>query len=186
MHPHARATAMQQAPNARAFLRRIHPWIGKAVHVRWTIRRAIYQSEVNALLMALDAKRGRMSPELSLRVQGLLGRLYREWFPRTWRRDPTYAEILGDFRWWLDVAEKWSEPPPKPRRKRRATYEPLADQPKRLLRMLGLPLECTATEFMTRWRRFLKAHHPDLNPDQTAEERRRFAEAVGLWRRQRA
>src|SRR5712692_9414219 len=143
---------MQQAPNARAFLRRLHPWIGKAVHVRWTVRRSLYQSEVNALLMALDAKHGRMSPELSLRVQGLLGRLYLEWFPRTWRRNPTYAEILGDFRWWLGVAERWSEPPAKNGRLRRA---------------LGEPHECTASEFMSRWRRFLKAHHPDLNPDQT-------------------
>src|SRR5882724_5501903 len=174
---------MQQAPNARAFLRRLHPWIGKAVHVRWTVRRSLYQSEVNALLMALDAKHGRMSPELSLRVQGLLGRLYREWFPRTWRRDPTYAEILADFRWWLGVAERWSEPPAKPRRGRVASTEPLADQPARLLRLLGLGRGCTESEFTSTWRRFLKRHHPDLNHDQTPEERRLFAEAVGLWRR---
>ncbi|HTD27168.1 MAG TPA: J domain-containing protein [Candidatus Elarobacter sp.] len=175
--------ATQQAPNARAFLRRLHPWIGKAVHARWTVRRSFYQSEVDALLMALDAEPGRMPPELSLRLQGLLGRLYREWFPRTWRRNPTYAEVVGDFRWWLGVAERWSEPPAKPGRRRRATYEPRADQPKRLLRLLGLPHECTAGEFMASWRRFLKAHHPDLNPDQTPDERRHFAEAVALWRR---
>jgi len=175
--------AIQQAPNARAFLRRLHPWIGKAVHARWTVRRSFYQSEVDALLMALDAEPGRMPPELSLRLQGLLGRLYREWFPRTWRRNPTYAEVVGDFRWWLGVAERWSEPPAKPGRRRRATYEPRADQPKRLLRLLGLPHECTAGEFMASWRRFLKAHHPDLNPDQTPDERRHFAEAVALWRR---
>ena len=181
----ARAT-MHQAPNARAFLRRLHPWIGKAVHVRWSVRRSLYQSEMDALLMALGAERGRMPPELNLRVQGLLGRLYREWFPRTWRRDPTYAEILSDFRWWLGVAERWSEPPPKPRRGRRASSEPSADQPKRLLRLLGLPHGCTAREFMARWRRFLKAHHPDLNPDQTPDERRHFAEAVALWRRRTA
>ena len=36
---------------------------------------------------------------------------------------------------------------------------------------------------MTAWRAFLKRNHPDLNPDQTPEERRLFAEAVGLWRR---
>jgi hypothetical protein len=174
---------MQQAPTARAFLRRLHPWIGKAVHARWTLRRSFYQREVGALLIALAAESGRMSPDLSLRVQGLLGRLYREWFPPTWRRDPTYAEILADFRWWLGVAERWSEPPAKAVRTRRAPCEPLADQPKRLLRLLGLPLECTESEFMTSWRRFLKRNHPDLNPDQTAEERRCFAEAVGLWRR---
>jgi hypothetical protein len=174
---------MQQAPNARAFLRRLHPWIGKAVHVRWTVRRSFYQSEIDALLMALHAEKGRVPPALALRLQGLLGRLYREWFPRTWRRDPTYAEIVADFRWWLSVAERWSEPPPKPRRGRRATTEPLADQPKRLLRLLGLSRDCTASQFMTAWRAFLKRNHPDLNPDQTAEERRLFAEAVGLWRR---
>jgi len=174
---------MQQATNARAFLRRLHPWIGKAVHARWTVRRSFYQSEVDALLIALDAEPGRMPPELSLRLQGLLGRLYREWFPPTWRRNPTYAEVVGDFRWWLGVAERWSEPPVKNGRPRRAAREPRADQPKRLLRLLGLRHECTASEFMARWRRFLKAHHPDLNPDQTPDERRDFAEAVALWRR---
>jgi len=174
---------MQQAPTARAFLRRLHPWIGKAVHARWTLRRSFYQREVDALLIALAAESGRMSSALSLRVQGLLGRLYREWFPPTWRRDPTYAEILADFRWWLGVAEGWSEPPAKPVRGRRGPCEPVADQPKRLLRLLGLRLECTESEFMSSWRRFLKRNHPDLNPDQTPEERRRFAEAVGLWRR---
>src|SRR3989454_3050642 len=174
---------MQQAPNARAFLRRLHPWIGKAVHVRWTVRRSLYQSEVDALLMALGAQRGRMSPELSLRVQGLPGRLYREWFPRTWRRNPTYAEILDDFRWWLGVAERWSEPPPPNGRRPRANGEPPAGQPKRLLRLLGLPHQCTASEFVARWRRFLKANHPDLNPDPTPHQRRHFAEAVALWRR---
>jgi hypothetical protein len=174
---------MQQAPNARAFLQRLHPWIGRAVHVRWTLRRSFYQSEVGALLMALAAQTGRMSPELSLRVQGLLGRLYREWFPRSWRREPTYAEILADFRWWLGMAERWSEPAPKTSRARRTLAAPPADQPRRLLRLLGLPRECSESEFLSAWRRFLKRNHPDLNPDQTAEERRLFAEAVGLWRR---
>jgi len=81
------------------------------------------------------------------------------------------------------VAERWSETPVKNGRPRRAAREPRADQPKRLLRLLGLRHECTASEFMARWRRFLKAHHPDLNPDQTPDERRDFAEAVALWRR---
>jgi hypothetical protein len=174
---------MQQAPTARAFLRRLHPWIGKAVHVRWTVRRSFYQSEIDALLIALADAGGRMPHDVSLRVQGLLGRLYREWFPRTWRRNPTYAEILADFRWWLGVAERWSAPPPKPRRRRVVPTEPLADQPARLLRILGLSRGCTESEFTTTWRRFLKRHHPDLNQDQTPEERRLFAEAVGLWRR---
>lgn len=174
---------MQQATTARVLLRRLHPWLGKAVHVRWTRHRSLYQSEVNALLLALTLERGRLPDELRLRVQGFLGRLHREWFPKTWRRHPTYAEIVSDFRWWLGVAERWAEPPPRPRRGRRPTLEPLADQPKRLLRMLGLPGECSASQFMTTWRRFLKANHPDLNPDQTPEDRRRFAEAVGLWRR---
>ena len=174
---------MQQAPAARAFLRRLHPWIGKAVHGRWTVRRSLYQSELNAVLLALGADRGRMSPALSLRIQGLLGRLHREWFPRAWRRDPTYAEIVADFRWWLGVAERWSEPPAKAARRRSVVAGPIADQPKQLLRLLSLSHECTAAEFTSAWRRFLKRNHPDLNPDQTPEERRLFAEAVGLWRR---
>ena len=173
---------MQQASTARALLERLHPWIGKAVHARWTVRRSVYQSEMAALLTALRTENGRMSPELGLRVQGLLARLYREWFPRTWRRDPTYAEVIADFRWWLRVAERWSEPAPRPTRGR-ASRRITVDQPERLLRLLRLPAECTASEFLTAWRRFLKRNHPDLNPDQTPEERRRFAEAVGLWRR---
>jgi hypothetical protein len=174
---------MQQTTTARAFLQRLHPWIGKAVHARWTVRRSVYQSEVDAILIALGAHRGRMPPELSLRLEGLLGRLYREWFPPTWRRNPTYAEILADFRWWLGVAERWGEPAPRPGRARRRAVEPPANQPRRLLRMLNLPAECTAAQFLVAWRRFLKRNHPDLNPDQSPDERRRFAEAVGLWRR---
>jgi hypothetical protein len=46
-----------------------------------------------------------------------------------------------------------------------------------------LPKECTQREFLTKWRGFLKANHPDLNPDQTADETRQFKEAVALWRR---
>lgn len=174
---------MKQATTARAFLRRLHPWLGKAVHARWTVRRSLYQSEVNALLLALSGVHGRMSPELSLRLEGFLGRLYREWFPRDWRREPTYAEVVADFRWWLAVAERWAEPRLKAARPPRAKREPPADQPERLLRLLRLPANCSAAQFMTAWRRFLKANHPDLNPDQSAEERRRFAEAVALWRR---
>jgi hypothetical protein len=173
---------MQQATTARAFLQRLHPWVGKAVHVRWNVRRAVYQSELNELLTALHRKSGRVAPELSLRIQGLLGTLYREWFPSTWRKDPTYAEIVADFRWWLGMAERWGQPAPRPRRAR-ASLEPTAKQPPRLLRILGLPRECTESQFQSVWRRFLKRHHPDLNPDQTPEERRYFAEAVGLWRR---
>jgi len=95
---HVVTAAMQQASTARMLLKRLRPWIGKAVHGRWTVRRSFYQSEVDALLTALHGRHGRMPPELGLRVQGLLGRLYREWFPKSWRREPTYAEILADFR----------------------------------------------------------------------------------------
>jgi hypothetical protein len=174
---------MQQAATARAFLRRLHPWLGKAVHQRWRTRRSFYQSEADVLLEELARHRGRVPLRLSLELEGFLGRLYKEWFPRTWRTNPTYAEIVADFRWWLAMAERWTESRPRPRRPRPAPAEPLAEQPKRLLRLLDLPLSCTKTRFMAAWRRFLKAHHPDLNPDQTAEERRRFAEAVALWRR---
>jgi len=174
---------MHSATAAREFLSRLHPWVGKAVHVHWTRRRSHYQSELNALLLALLATRGRIPPALGLRIEGFLGRLYKEWFPRTWRSEPTYAEVLADFRWWLGVAERWTEPPARPARKPRPAREPLAKQPPRLLRLLSLPTPCTQRQFMTSWRRFLKSNHPDLNPDQTPEERRRFAEAVSLWRR---
>ena len=49
--------------------------------------------------------------------------------------------------------------------------------------VLGLPPETSHVEFIAAWRRFLKRNHPDLNPDQTPEERRHFADAVALWRR---
>jgi hypothetical protein len=173
---------MQQATTARAFLRRLHPWIGKAVHARWSVRRSHYQSELNELLIALQRHHGRIPPELATRLEGFLGRLYKEWFPRDWRRNPTYAEVVQDFRWWLGMAERWSQPPPKQKRApRRRT--PTVDQPEALLKILRLPAECTEAQFMGAWRRYLKPHHPDLNPDQTAEERRRFAEAVALWKR---
>ena len=54
---------------------------------------------------------------------------------------------------------------------------------RRMRRLLRLPEGCTQRQFTARWRSFLKANHPDLNPDQTPEERRRFAEAMGLWNR---
>jgi hypothetical protein len=174
---------ISQATTARAFLRRLRPWLGRAVHVRWQLRRSFYQGEVDALLFALEAEHGRLPPALALRLEGLLSRLHREWFPRTWRGNPTYAEVVRDFRWWLGMAERWSEPPPKAARRRRDPPVPLADQPKRLLSMLGLPPTCTREQFSAAWRRFLKRNHPDVNPDQTPDERRRFAEAVGLWRR---
>lgn len=179
----AGTTTMQQATSARAFLRRLRPWLSKAVHSRWSVRRSVYQSEAEALLDALTRVNGRVPPDLALRLEGFLGRLYKEWFPRTWRPDPTYAQVVADFRWWFTVAERWTEPPaPRAKRGPRRT-EPLANQPKALLRLLALPPNSTRTEFMAAWRRFLKRHHPDLNPEQTVEERRRFAEAVALWRR---
>jgi hypothetical protein len=174
-------SAMQQVPTARAFLRRLHPWIGKAVHGRWTVRRSFYQSEMDMLLMALAAEDGRMSPALSLRVQGLLARLHREWFPargaaiRPTRRSRRFPLVAGRGRALVQPAAEATA--------HRRPAEPLADQPKRLLRLLGLPRECTASQFLAAWRRFLKRNHPDLNPEQTPDELRRFAEAVGLWRR---
>jgi len=174
---------MQQAPTARTFLRRLHPWLGRAVHARWTKRRSLYQSEADALLLALNGHRGRMPPDIALRLEGFLARLYREWFPTTWRREPTYAEIVADFRWWVSVAERWADPPEvRPKRPGRRAAPP-AEQPEALLHMLRLPADCTQQQFMGAWRRFLKRNHPDLNPEQTTEERRRFAEAVALWRR---
>jgi len=171
-----------QATTARAFLRRLHPWLGKAVHARWTVRRSLYQSELDALLIELQRVHGRIPSDLAFRLEGFLGRLYKEWFPRDFRRNPSYAEIITDFRWWLGVAERWSQPPPKPKRASRKK-PPLIDQPEQLLKLLHLPPQCTEAQFMAAWRRYLKRNHPDLNPDQTAEERRRFAEAVALWRR---
>jgi hypothetical protein len=174
---------MQKAGTARAFLRRLHPWIGKAVHARWSVRRSHYQREVDALLIELARYQGALPPDLALRLEGFLGRLYKEWFPRQWRTNPTYAEVVADFRWWLSAAERWTETPARPKRAPRRTPQPLADQPKRLLRLLSLPPNCSKQDFMAAWRRFLKRNHPDLNPEQTVEERRRFAEAVSLWRR---
>ena len=174
---------MRQASTARAFLRRLHPWIGKAVHARWTIHRTHYRTEADALLMALTHHEGRLSPELALRLEGFLGRLYREWFPRSWRSNPTYAEIVSDFRWWLWMAERWGQPERKPTRKPKPAPEPLAGQPERLLRLLSLPADCSEKRFLATWRKFLKDNHPDLNPHQSADERRRFAVALSLRRR---
>ena len=104
---------MRQATTARAFLERLHPWIGRAVHSRWTTSRTTYRTELEAILLALTGERGHVPPKLSLRVQGLLAKLHREWVPPTWRRSPTYDEIIADFRWWLSMAERWSAPPPR-------------------------------------------------------------------------
>ena len=173
---------MHQASTARALLRRLHPWIGKAVHSKWTVRRLQYREESEQLLLALSRSAGAYVPaELQARLDRFLTQLYREWFPGTWReKAPTYAEMLHDFRWWLNVAERWNEKPAKPKRVRKA---PASRQPEALLKRLGLPANCSQQRFVLAWRRFVKTHHPDLNPDQTAEERRRFAEVVALRRR---
>jgi hypothetical protein len=176
------STAMQQTQTTRAFLRRLRPWVGKAVHARWATRRSLYQSEIDALLLALAGPPRRLPPELHLRVEGFLGRLHREWFPPTWRQDPTYDDVVADLRWWLGVAERWNEPIPKRPRRRRRTGA-LAEQPEKLCRMLGVAPDCTAAEFAAAWRAFLKRNHPDLNPDQTREERQWFATAMALRRR---
>ena len=177
---------MPQAATARVLLRRLHPWLGRAVHTRWKHKRAFYQTESESLLHELMLHSGPVPRELAFRLEGFLGRLHKEWFPPTWRTSPTYAEVVRDLRWWLDMAEQWSQPrngkkprvasPRVPRGKR-------ARQPASLLKLLRLPPDCSQERFVTAWRRFLKAHHPDHNPDQSPEERRRFAEAVALWRR---
>ena len=174
---------MVQASSTRALLRRLHPWIGKAVHSRWQMRRSFYTDESEQLLLLLANHRGlTLSKDLQIRVQRYLRLLHREWFPNNWSDQPAYADVLHDFRWWLEVAERWNEPKPKPRRvTKRKT--PVTDQPAPLLKRLGLPPDCTERRFMTAWRRFVKEHHPDRNPNQTDEERRRFAEAVALRRR---
>ena len=177
---------MPLAPPASTLLKRIRPWLSKAVHVRWTLHRSFYQHEAEALLLALSSHQGRMPPDLALRLEGFLGRLHREWFGREWRTNPTYAEVVRDFRWWLDIAERWSEPPQRARRttaRAKRPAEPPSKQSPKLLSMLSLPRNCTRTQFLTAWRRFLKENHPDLNPGQSAEERRHFAEALALWRR---
>ena len=178
---------MPQATSARALLRRIHPWLGRAVHVKWRRHRSLYQGESEALLMDLARVQGQVPRELALRLEGFLGHLHKEWFPKTWRTNPTYAEVVRDLRWWLDMAEQWSAPRNGKRAApKSATKTPLgkrARQPASLLKMLRLPPDCSQERFVTAWRRFLKAHHPDHNPDLSAEERRRFAEAVALWRR---
>jgi hypothetical protein len=176
---------MPQAAAARSLLRRLHPWLGRAVHVRWQRHRSFYQRESEEILLELGRYTGPMPRDLALRLEGFLGRLHKEWFPRTWRHSPTYAEVVKDLRWWLAMAEQWSEPR-KNGKRARAAKVPIgkrAKQPAPLLKLLRLPLDCTQERFVTTWRRFLKAHHPDHNPDQTPEERRRFAEAVALWKR---
>ena len=178
---------MPLAPPASALLQRIRPWLSKAVHVRWTLHRSFYQHEADALLMRSRRYQGRMPPDLALRLEGFLGRLHREWFGREWRKNPTYAEVVRDFRWWLDIAERWSEPPARGRA--RPTPRQAAGRSRRRgsRRSCSASARCRATprapQFLTAWRRFLKENHPDLNPGQSAEERRRFAEALALWRR---
>ena len=177
---------MPHASAARALLRRLHPWLGRAVHVRWRRHRSFYLREAEALLLLLEGRSGPIPRDLALRLEGFLGQLHKEWFPPTWRRNPTYGEVVRDLRWWLDMAEQWGTRRDGKRPARRAPRVPLgkrAKQPASLLKLLRLPADCSQERFVTAWRRFLKAHHPDHNPDQTPEERRRFAEAVALWRR---
>jgi len=170
------------AATARSMLRRLYPWIGRAVHTRWQRRRSVYQEEAEALLTELHRYTTHVPPSLALRLEGYLGRLHREWFPDAWRPQPTYAEIVADFRWWLGMVERWNEPAEKPKTARRKAG-PRAKQPVRLLKLLKLPADCTQAQFVVAWRRFLKANHPDLNPDQAPEQRRRFQDAVAMWRR---
>jgi len=170
------------AATAESLLHRVYPWIGKVVHTRWRVRRTTYQEEAQALMMRLRQCNGQVPPDVALRLEGFLGRLHREWFPQSWRPKPTYSEVVADFRWWLGMAERWHEPPPKRQPRQRST-EPRAKQPASLLKILALPANCTQKRFLETWRRFLKANHPDLHPDQTADERRQFKEAVAQWNR---
>jgi hypothetical protein len=180
---------MPQTTNARRLLRRIYPWLGRVVHTRWSRRRGLYQEEAEALLAELGRIQGRTPPPLAFKLEGFLGRLHREWFPEQWRQRPTYAEVVRDFEWWLDIAERWGEAPAKNGRTnghkppKRAADGPPAKQPMKLLRLLSLPADCSHKRFVVAWRQFLKENHPDLNPEQSAEERRLFKEAVALWRR---
>ncbi len=175
---------MPQAAAARSLLRRLHPWLGRAIHARWQRKRSVYQRESEELLHDLTRYSGPMPRELALRLEGFLGRLHKEWFPSSWRKNPTYAEVVRDLRWWLDMAEGWSEPRTAKRpRPARVPVAERARQPASLLKLLKLPPDCSQERFVRAWRRFLKDHHPDHNPHQSPEERRRFAEAVALWRR---
>ena len=175
---------MPQAAAARSLLRRLHPWLGRAIHARWQRQRSLYQRESEELLHDLTRYSGAMPRELALRLEGFLGRLHKEWFPQSWRGNPTYAEVVRDLRWWLDMAEGWSSPRTAKRaRPARVPVGQRARQPASLLKILKLPADCSQERFVRAWRRFLKDHHPDHNPDQSPEERRRFAEVVALWRR---
>jgi len=97
---------------ARTILLRLYPWIGKAVHSRWRVRRGVYQQEAQDILLAFTRVNGHVPNTLALRLQGFLARLHGEWFPKDWRPHPTYTEVVGDFLWWLDLAESWARPPP--------------------------------------------------------------------------
>src|SRR2546427_12045341 len=101
---------MERAHTASAFLRRLHPWLGKAVHTRWNVRRTFYQREVDALLMALQAHDGRLSPELRVRLERFLGRPYPERVPATVPKNATHTEESADFRWALRRTQRWGAP----------------------------------------------------------------------------
>ena len=62
---------MPLAQPASQLLRRLRPWISRAVHVRWTVRRSFYQDEADALLMALARYQGRMPPDLVAPARGV-------------------------------------------------------------------------------------------------------------------
>src|SRR5262245_38480558 len=144
---------MPQAAAARSLLRRIHPWLGRAVHARWRHQRSFYQRESEALLLELSRTTGAIPRDLAFRLEGFLGRLHKEWFPSTWRKNPTYAEVVRDLRWWLNMAEQWSEP--RNGKRPRAAKVPLgkrARQPATLLKLLRLPPDCTQERFVAAWR----------------------------------
>ena len=48
---------------------------------------------------------------------------------------------------------------------------------------LGVDRKASHEEISKAYRQLARKYHPDLNPEQSADERRRFKEAVALWRR---
>ena len=93
---------MTRMPSPAHVLRRLYPWLGRAVHLKWSRKRSLYQEEASALLTELAGVHGRIPSKIAFRLEGYLGRLHKEWFPRAWQERPTYAEVVNDFEWWLD------------------------------------------------------------------------------------
>ena len=159
---------MPLATSARALPARLRPWLGKAVHVRWTLHRSFYQKEADALLLALSRYQGRLPPSSPA--------------PGGPPRAPPPRVVPADLAQEPDVRGggpglplvarhrralvRAAPTPRKPAARATRSKEPLAKQPEKLLRMLGCRRR-DANEVPGGWRRFLKANHPDLNPGQS-------------------